>query len=100
MGMNDCACDANYMCDPWEDAKHCPRDCGPRAEYGEGDGHDANDGTDGKEQQFDGSYQMDGENSDEYSGLANDSSYANPDCKRNSEKCTSHSLLQLCVRQL
>jgi len=87
--MTDCACNANYDCEPWEDAKHCPRDCGPRAEYGQGDGHDANDGTDGKEQQFDGSYQMDGENSDEYSGLANDS-YASPDCKRNSEKCTSH----------
>merc|ERR1712003_346398 len=29
------------------------------------------------------------ENSDEYSGLANDS-YVNPNCKRNSEKCTSH----------
>merc|ERR1711982_128017 len=34
--MSDCACNANYDCEPWEDEKNCPRDCGISALYGYG----------------------------------------------------------------
>jgi len=54
--MTDCACNANYVCEAWEDAKHCPRDCGDTAAYGNGEGHAADNGYDGTDQQFDGSY--------------------------------------------
>merc|ERR1711862_230593 len=52
--MNDCACNASYNCEAWEDEEHCPRDCGDRAAYN-GNGHDASDGLDGTDQQSDGS---------------------------------------------
>jgi len=52
--MKDCACNANFQCESWEDEKNCPRDCGDTAAY-VSDGHDANNGLDGTDQQLDGS---------------------------------------------
>jgi hypothetical protein len=83
--MQDCACDANYSCDPWEDAEHCPTDCGPKAMFGHGEGHDANDGEDGTNQQYDGSYGYGDMNSG-----SDDSSSSDSDCLDNDKPCVSH----------
>merc|ERR1712125_32562 len=82
---HDCACNANYDCEPWEDAKHCPRDCGPKAWYGQGEGHDANDGEDGTNQQYDGSNGYGDMNSG-----SDESSTSDSECLDNDKPCVSH----------
>merc|ERR1712151_689247 len=83
--MHDCACNANYDCEPWEDAEHCPRDCGPKAWYGQGEGHNANDGEDGTNQQYDGSHGYGDMNSG-----SDESSTSDSDCLDNDKPCVSH----------
>merc|ERR1712183_877951 len=68
-----------------EDAEHCPRDCGPKAWYGQGEGHDANDGEDGTNQQYDGSYGYGDMNSG-----SDESSTSDSDCLDNDKPCVSH----------
>merc|ERR1719232_1042963 len=95
--MSDCACNANYDCEPWEDEKNCPRDCGISALYGDGDGHDGNNGYDGTDQQFDGSngydesngYGYDDMNGGEYDSEISDESDSE-NCNANGESCTDN----------
>merc|ERR1711982_305645 len=99
--MTDCACNANYMCEPWEDAKHCPRDCGDTAAYGNGEGHDAENGYDGTNQQFDGSnghvydsMNMDGYGLNSMSMMNGGNGEGNDDygtCKDNDLECSDNS---------
>jgi len=103
--MTDCACNANYKCEAWEDPKHCPRDCGDTAAYGNGEGHDADNGYDGMDQQLDGSsgydyvssgigghdsMGMNGEGLGDMGGMMDSGETGNGSCTANDKKCTDN----------